>query len=347
MKKSEFDYPKLMPYLFGDKKANVAYSPAGVPYNAKVPIFNRKMQIVIPTHNRPTKQITLKSLRAELQKEVLVVTSTRADRDAIRTEYASIIRPEQVYAINNPKIDSIAKKRQWLIENLGSTSVFQIDDDCYFFARCPTKFRFVSYETSSSGAWELKPEYKGKTHKGAEIKLLGVANLSDAMLVDAFRQLQDRMTRKEDRYVHVGMSSRMGNNQESDEWKIIGRAMHLIGHRRDALIHNNIRFDEIKLREDFNVTLRLLQLGLPNTIYYTVCGSPSDYGAKGGCSDERTEELANQQAELLGSKFPGFVKVLNKKYSHSGDRKEVYIYWDKVYKAALAKKAQNAKSSLF
>lgn len=340
---AEIDYKKRMPYLFV-KGANVELSPRGIPYNADVPVFNRKMQIVIPTHNRPTRQFTLRSLRSELQKEVLLVTSTKADAKLIRKEYADLIEPEQVYAINRPEIDSIAKKRQWLIENIGSTSVFQMDDDMYFFARCPLKYRVLKLNPP---CWELKPEWKDKEVDGKPVKLLGVHNLSDDMLVDAFRQLEKCMTRKEDRFVHVGLSSRMGNNQEDEEWKKTNRMMHAIGHRRDALLDNNIRFDEIKLREDFNVTLRLLSLGLNNVVYYTVCCSPSDYGAKGGCFDERTKALSDEQAVLLGEMYPEIVTVVDRKYDFSGSRKEVHIMWSKAYARGVALKLQASKRSLF
>lgn len=343
---ADIDYKKRMPYLF-KKGTKIGYSPAGVPYNESVPIFNRKMQLVIPTHQRPERQFTLNSLRKDLQSEVLLVTSTLEDAKAIRKNYKELIEPEQVYAINDPSVNSIAKKRQWLIENLGSTSVFQMDDDMYFFMRCEEKYRKLKYLNPSSASWILKPEFKDKEIDGQPLKLLGVFNLSDEALVQGFRMMQECMTRKENRFVHVGLSSRMGNNQEDEEWKRSTRMMHAIGHRRDALIHNNVRFDEIVLREDFNVTLRLLTLGYDNIVYYTMCCSPSDYGAKGGCFDERSLELANSQAVLLSKMYPGLVTATDKKYEFSGDRKEVHIMWAKALELGIERKKIQAKKSLF
>jgi hypothetical protein len=350
-------YLDRMPYLSSNKRATVEVSPGGIPYNSEIPIFNRKMQVVIPTHGRPKRQFTLKSLSKDIRQEVLVVTSLKSDAVEIQAEYGHLLKDpkNQVISLEEfhgkkslAEINFIAKKRQWLIENLGSTSVFQMDCDQYFFARCPLKYRQLSYEHSSQGSWELKPEWKGKTVGGKEIKLLGTANCTQEILTEAFRKIQDKMTRKEGRSVHTGMSSRMGNNQvPEEEWREPGRAMHSIGHRRDALIKNNIRFDEVRLREDFLVTLRLLSLGYINSVYYHVCSSPSDYGAKGGCSDERTVELANSQADLLASKFPGLVKVHDKKYSHSGDRKEVLIFWERTYQLGLAKQQLASKASIF
>ena len=321
------------------KGVKIAYSPRGIPYNAAVPVFNRRMQLVIPTHKRPTRQITLKSLSPELQKECLVLTSTVEDAKIIRKTYRDILSPEQVYPINRADVDSIAKKRQWIIENVGATSVFQLDDDGYFFARCPVKYRHVV-----DGCWEIKPEYKN-----SGIKLLGTKNFVPDELTQAFRDIQDRLTTKDRtrRFSHVGLSSRMGNNQEDEEWKVIGRMMHAIGHRRDTLLQENIRFDEVQLREDFNVTLRLLQKGYPNTILYTFCISPAPYGREGGVSEERTVKRSNEQAKLLASMYPDFVKVVEKDYEFSHRRLEVKVAWQKIYKAAVAKKTLNNRKSLF
>lgn len=339
---SKIDYEKRMPYLF-KKGAKIGLSPKGIPYNENVPVFNRRMQLVIPTHLRPARQLTLKSLSKELRDEVLLITSTSQDRKELLRENKGLIRSEQVYAIDDPKVNSISKKRQWLIENLGSTSIFQLDDDQYFFARCARKYRHLIYDNSTIGEWALLPECVGKFVDGVEIKLLGKAACTEEVLTKAFRDIQDRMTRKENPYVHTGMSSRMKNHAQPKEWKIIGRVMHSIGHRRDILLNNNIRFDTVALREDFYVTLSLLTRGYPNCVLYTVCSSPADYGFKGGCTEERTDELNNDQAELLASKFPRFVKVENKAYTYSKPRKEVKVQWQQAYDSSKA----NDKASIF
>lgn len=338
----KFDFKSNMKYLFR-KGVDVGYSPKGIPYNKSVPVFNRKMQLVIPTHKRPTRQITLKSLSPEMQQECLVVTSTVEDAKEIRKLYKSIIDPEQVYAINLPDVNTIAKKRQWLIENVGSTSIFQLDDDGYFFYRCPLKYRVLSYKHGSP-SWVLKPEYKD-----SEIKLLGVKNLTPDLLTETFRQIQYRLTEKDPakRFSHVGLSSRMGNNQCQHEWKEIDRMMHAIGHRRDTLILEKIRFDEIELREDFNVTLRLLQRGYPNVVCYTACISPAEYGREGGVSLERTVEKSNAQAKLLASMYPDFVRVVSKDFEFSQPRLEVYVNWKRIYEASLLRKKMLKRNSLF
>lgn len=341
----KFGLLKRMPYLRKNPRAEIAFSPGGIPYNSAIQVFNRKMQIVIPTHKRPERQLTLKSLSPELQAEVLVITSTQEDARAIRKNYAGMLRDPatQVISIEHyagkkmvEQINSIAKKRQWILENVGAISIFQLDDDQYFFARAPLKYRELN-----NGSWTLKEKYKGNE----EIKLLGKRYLTDDLLTETFREFQRRMTVKKspDFYAHTCLSSRMGNNQEEEVWKIGGRAMHSIGQRRDVMLKNNIRFDSILLREDFHVTLSLLRLGYANAVFYDVCCSPAEYGAKGGCFDERTVQLGNAQAVLLSKMHPGLVKVVDKNYDDT-PRKEVVISWKKALTEGEAANIKKKKS---
>lgn len=336
---------KRMPYLTGNPEAIVKMSPDGIPYNAAIPVSNRKMQLVIPTHKRSERQITLKELSPELQQEVLIITSLESDAKAIRKNYGNLLKNPKLQVISIQEyggeeglesVDGIAKKRQWIIENVGSESIFQLDCDQYFFRRAPKKYRF-----EDKGQLKLKPEYKDK------VKLLGKVHLTADILTETFREFQRRMTdtKSKEFYVHTCLSSRMGNNQVTDSWKIIGRTMHSLGHRRDVLLKNNIRFDEIKLREDFNVTLRLLRLGYENAIYYETTCSPSTYGAAGGCSEERTIKTSNKQAMVLAEMHPGFVKVVDKEYEGT-PRKEVIIAWKKAFDSA-SKSQVTKKKSLF
>lgn len=345
------EYKKKMPLLFGSKKADIQTMKSGLPYNALVPVFNKKMQLVIPTHRRPTRQFTLKSLCPEMQKEVLLVTSTVEDAKELRVNFKDILRPEQVYAVNDSKINGIAIKRQWLVENIGSQSIFMMDDDQYFFARCDRKYRELEFKHSAQGSWIVKPKYKEKIGDNGKPAhpLLAKGYLTPARQTQLFRLLQDMMTRTENRYVHTCVSSRMGNNQVPESIKVVGRAMHSIGMRRDALIDNDIRFtgDGILLREDFYVTLQLLKRGLPNAIVYEAAFAPADYDSKGGCSGERSVELSNSQAKLLASLFPGCVRLVEKAYTHSVPRLEVQIQWNKLYNQGVNKKATSSKKSLF
>lgn len=338
------------PTFLNLKAKTTAFTKSGYPYNTSIPVRNRKMQVVIPTHKRPTRQTTLRYLPDEIAQEVLLVTSNEDDAVAIREHYSNIIEPDQVISIeeydpkNHAAVNSIGKKRQWLIENVGSHAVFQMDDDFQgFYKRCAMKYRKLD-TSQGSPCWVLTDEAKAK-----DIKLLGRGNITDDDITHLFRTLEAMVSgkNKPDWAAHVGISSRMGNNREDLDWVKGGRMMHAIGHHRGTLFDNNIKFDEIQLREDFNVTLRLLRLGFCNAISYDICVSPDDYGREGGCSDERTVKFNDEQAELLAKMHPGFVKVVQKDYEHSIPRKEVQVSWQKALQAGRDLLKMKTRSKLF
>lgn len=260
------------------------------------------MQLVIPTHNRPFKQTTLESLPPELREDTLLVVSNQ--------EEAEILKRRHKYVRIAP-VKTIADKRQWIMENVVVDKLFMLDDDMYFFGRCPRQFR--EYD----GRWKLTDERH---------KLLSRTYASDTALVGAFAQMSLML----DDVAHVGLSSRMGNDTEEYEWKMNTRMMHAIGYRRDVFHAQKLKFNEVLCREDFNVTLRLLRKGFKNQVLYSYCCSPGPYGAKGGASKERTVELSNQQALLLEKLHPGLVKTVDKTYDNV-PRKEVVVQWKKAY----------------
>jgi len=323
------------------------WTKSGYPYNSKVPVFNRKMQIVIPTHKRSTRQHTLRYLPEFLQQQVLLVTSFEKDAEEIREHYSELITEDQVISIeavdprNFPKVNNIGKKRQWIVENVGAHAIFQMDDDFQgFYKRCPKKYRFLD----DGPSWVLTEQAKAKG-----LKLLGLGNITDQDVIDIFEKLQIMLSDPAGArfYAHAGLSSRMGNNRVPETWVIGGRMMHAIGHHRGTLFDNGIKFDEVQMREDFNVTLRLLRAGYPNAIYYDICVSPDDYGKAGGCTEERPLEYNNEQAELLAKTHPGLVRVKQKEYTHSQPRKEVVISWQKALKEGMEARAAREKGSLF
>lgn len=287
-----------------------------------IPLASADFQIVIPTHNRPTSQITLMEFPEDMRKNVLVITSTQKDADIIRKKY----KHKRVFAIENPKVNSIAKKRHWIMKYVESTKIMMLDDDMYFFRRCPTKYRTIE-DGKSGGQWRIKPEYK---HLKCA-KFLNREFLTPSHIRYAF----DHLERLMEKFAHVCISSRMGNDKVREEVKYVGRAMHAIGFRRDIYLEEGLSFAQIPMREDFNITLHLLRRGYPNAIiqYFTV--GPKPYGSAGGCSEERTVETSNSDADVLAKEHYPFVKVTEKSYKgvNSVPRKETIIFWQKAYQS--------------
>jgi hypothetical protein len=279
------------------------------------PVLDKEFQIVIPTHNRPQKQITFQRLPPSLQAVALIVTSLESEAKAIRKNYSTknVISLESFGALESHG-QRIHTKRQWILENIRSKYILQLDDDLYYFRRCSTKYREYNQE---AGRWKLN---KAGVKAGA--KLLYTATHLDIERMFAY-------FRKEvvGQYVHACFGSRMGNDLEEFEMdRVGGRSMHAICHHRATLLQEGIRFDEIDYREDFNVTLHLLKAGYPGFRLFCYTVSPNSYQAPGGCSSYRTHKASNRAAVRLATLHPGFVRLAHKDYKdHS--RVEVMVAW--------------------
>lgn len=285
----------------------------------KIPVLDKDIQLIIPTHMRTElkKQKTWLGLPDELRAKTLVITSTKEDMKALRRN----LDHEHVYAINDPSVDGIAKKRQWLIENIKADFIFQMDDDLTFQHRCSTKYR----EYTDKG-WKVKQKYADK------VKFIEIEKFTAKHQMVSWNRFFNRIL--DGRYAHGGLGVRMGNNNVEDEIKYATRAMQCIFHHRKTLLKKGIRFDDVKFREDFHVTLCLLKRGYPNIVHQGFIVNPEPFGKVGGCFDERTIEASNKQAYKLAKKHEPFVKAVERKYSNSESRVEVICYWQKAYNSA-------------
>lgn len=289
-------------------------------FKNKLMVADKDFQLVIPTHQRVDRQVTFMGIPEELRSKVLLITSTLEDARALKRKY----KHDLVYAIDDPTVDGIAKKRQWIIENVKSDNIFQMDDDMYFFRRCNKKFRAFDPKKVQ---WDVLPEYKKKG-----VLFLFKDGFTNEQKTRRFDFIRDAMLERE--YRHTCIASRQNNNRQRKETMEAGRAMHAMGHHRRTLLDNDIRFDEIKFREDFNVTLHLLKRGIPNLIMNNFVVNPLSYGAKGGAFEERTITRSDIAAVKLAKAHAPFVKVVDRKYKESISRKEVIIYWQKCFAAS-------------
>lgn len=288
------------------------------------PVADKDFQVVIPTHRRVDRQVTLRELPAELRERTLLLASDWDEAKALRKKH----KHELVWAVDDPTVDCIAKKRQWIIENVRADNVFQLDDDMYFFRRCNKEHR--EWQGAKSGKWVQTDAAKAKG-----ITFLFKEPFPDVQKMRRWDFIKDQMVNKG--VVHTCIASRLMNNYVRGDYKMVGRAMHAIGHNRRTLLKHGIRFDQVKFREDFNVTLHLLRLGYPNLILTNFVVNPLDYGSDGGCSEERTVKGSDRAAVKLASIHDPFVKVVDKEYKGSINRKEVIVYWSNAYASAKVK----------
>lgn len=267
------------------------------------------MRIIIPTHGRVAKQVTLGSLSADLAKATTLVASSASEAEALSSRY----RGTKV-RVTWASVKTIADKRQWILENI-KDDVFMLDDDMAFYKRCRLPDRsFVE------GRWKARP---GK-------KTLSLDYVSDSGLEALFGYLE----RSLDDFPAVGISSRFGNDLEQREEKIgANRLMHGFGYHRKTLLRRRFEFNAVQFREDFHMALTLLRAGHQSLQRYDWCVAPGTYGAPGGCADERTVAASDAAAHKLAALHPGFVRVVDKTYKGS-PRKEVVVSWKRALESA-------------
>jgi hypothetical protein len=106
----------------------------------------------------------------------------------------------------------------------------------------------------------------------------------------------------------------------------------------ELFIKENIRFDSLKVMEDFYVTLSFLTRGYPNAVVFDYCWNQLGSGAEGGCAEYRDEEMQAQAAKELHATFPGFVRVVEKTSKTAWEgmetRTDVNVLWKKAFESS-------------
>jgi len=265
--------------------------------------MNSKPKIIITTFMREDKQKAVFQIPASLHENVYMFT--REDRVDELRKYV----PETIRIIGNPMdIDGIADIRQRCIDHVPKGKVWFIDDLATFGWRDQNLKQFNDM-----------PEQK---------------------FVEMYATL-DKML---DDYMQVGFSARGGNNHVTDPFKEVGRAYTTYGLRSDWMEREDIRFDgmyrqnpNVKLYEDYWITLSMLTKGFKNAIIYDYFFNYT-HNNTGGNSTFRTLELQEQAAHELHRHFPQFVTVETKEgvWGKMGmeNRKEVRIQWQKAYQSS-------------
>jgi len=266
--------------------------------------MTKDTKIIITTFMREKNQKAAFQIPKELHDVTYMFT--REDRvDELRKHI-----PEIIQIVANPMdIDGIADIRQRCIENpaIGKGKVWFIDDLATF-------------------GW-----------RDAELKQ------HNELSAEQYVQCYERLSSLLEDYMQVGFSPRGGNNRVPESHKEVGRAYTTYGLRTDWMQENDIRFDgmyrknpEIKLYEDYWITLSMLTKGFKNTIIYDYYFN-YNHNSSGGNSTFRNLELQEAAAETLRSYFPHLVTIETKEgtWGKMGmeNRKEVSIQWQKAFKS--------------
>lgn len=270
------------------------------------PLSNSPMKIVIPTLGRESKQKVIYQIAPSLLQHTFLATkkSHVAELHKNNPKFQILELPDET--------DGIADTRQRCLDLLPKGKVWMMDD-------------IIKLQT-----------------RNYEFRVLGHASYEEVEI------MYDTISHFLDFYTQVGISDRPGNNRVRDWCKTSQRSYTCYGLRTDVFENIGIGFDnmyrknpEIKLFEDFYLTLSLLTRGYENLILYDFVSSHPGHQAKGGNSLYRTEELQRHCLEALQREFPQFVKL--DKVSSSwgkgmeGERTEARISWKKAFESSQVK----------
>lgn len=195
----------------------------------------------------------------------------------------------------------IGLTRQWILENYGP-KVVMLDDDLVFATRRedePDKF----------------------------------VESSDAEVERMFEDIENLLNR----YVHVGVGTREGGNYLIEQYPQNMRMLRILAYRADKLKELGVRFDEMDVMEDFDVTLTLLRKGYPNKLVNWIVHNQNGSGLSGGCSQYRTMDVQAVSAHRLKARHDRFVTVVEKETKGAwggGVRTDVKIYWKRAISSA-------------
>ena len=258
------------------------------------------MDIFVVSRGRHTRCITLESLGNLAPYPVSLVVHKSEE-----SLYEPLAEKHGVELVGL-EYDGIAQKRSLIGTQLVSANRFlMLDDDIVFYRR------------KSKKDWHLR---KLEEHEPIEmIALLG-----------GYLRPESPVS-----YAHAGVSAREGQNRLRPNYENNTRYMRVLGYRTEDYLqceHNRVRF-----MEDFDVNLQLLRKGLKSIVFTNFAQNQSGTQAKGGCSNERTNETHSEAAQKLAELHAPFVKLRqkqNKTGGEFGNRLEVTVSWKAAFASA-------------
>lgn len=201
------------------------------------------------------------------------------------------------------EIQGIAATRQWLMEKRVDTHVVMMDDDLTFSVRReddPEKFRHA-----------------------------GERDIQE--MLDALEALFTK-------YKHVSISMREGANRDTSAVRTCCRVARVIGYEVDTFLRTGADFRNSTVMDDFEVTLYLLTRGYANGVLNSYVQNQRGSGTEGGAAIYRTMEMHAQAAHKLASRYPRYVKPVQKttKTAWGGQtRTDVVVQWKRAYEERI------------
>lgn len=274
------------------------------------------MLLTVPTYRRHSngEAQTFENVPREVPLTLVVREEERRDYEELLSRLGR--DRDTIWSIPPGAVSGIATTRQWIMERAlaeGHDRVIMMDDDLHVIVRGKIP--------EGEPGWDYK--------------------LRPVETADEFSVLLHWFDVALSQYAHAAVSMREGNNRipglhAHDE---ANRGIRMVGYQTRWF--DTVRFrPEVEGREDLDMTLQLLRMGLTNVVTYHWAQGQRSAGADGGLSGSRTLDDQDRTARKLAELHPGLVKLRTKTNvsgEMAGERTEVTIFWKRALAEGLAR----------
>lgn len=233
------------------------------------------LKIYIPSRGRADKVTTLQALPAGLREScTIVVRHDEADLYKSKPEFFGkvLVMPKD--------INGLSATRQWILEQADERFHAQLDDDITGFC--------------------FKP--KSKIYGG--VRRIPSSNRA---INDAVKTLIDWISVQG--IAHVGIAERFMAARPSERpYYENNRLGQFTIWDLKVLRKVGARFDRIKLMQDLDMNLQLLEAGYPSRVLTRVSYVAKPEQFKGGCSIYRTDDLKRKMCDKMARLHKGIVE---------------------------------------
>lgn len=272
------------------------------------------MNVYVPSRSRFTRSLTLEAIQGHwpgTHTFLVVPKGQAAQYKPLAAKHGVTLLP---CAANG-----IARTRQFIGQH-ADDKFLMLDDDLRFFVR-PQHLSISDDET--------EPNTKAKL-----FKFDALVN-GRPLLVNGMQMMLQVVENKLERYAHVAISAREGNNHLAWPYTENNRPLRALAYRKKPFLA--CEHGRVEIMEDFDVTLQLMKKGHANCIITWFAQDQIQTQAAGGCSDYRTHALHEENVRRMVKLHAPFVIERLKENKGGGDfgtRTEATIYWKKAWQSA-------------
>lgn len=269
--------------------------------------MSTELEIYVPSRSRFDRSLTLEHLCPNWDGPIYLVVP----KDQI-SDYKSLAKKHGVKVLGCPE-SGIALTRLFCGEH--ATDKFVMFDDDLRFCYRPS----VNKET-------------GIDQTGKNVKGMRLYTAKGKQVTRMLQWCEHYL----DRYAHIGVSPRAGNQSLKLPVAECKRPLRVLGYRKREFL--SCEHGRVQIMEDFDITLQLLTRGYKNGLITSHVNDQSATNLPGGCSDYRSVELHAKNVKIMHGLWPEFTKLVEKENVSASAvagglhrRLELNIQWVKAW----------------